>query len=84
MLVHLLPAMENGAILLSQNQIPEPNRHVFIFLYPTFCVQGHILSTAGDSLSCLSLLILLWRKDTKCGKSTLRATLDEGPRSRDQ
>jgi hypothetical protein len=51
--IYLVPAiMTNGAIMLSQNQIPEPNGHIFDFSSSNFfCAECHILSTAGDALT---------------------------------
>jgi hypothetical protein len=46
--VHLF--LSHGAIMLSQNQFPEPNQLVFTFLQRIlFTVQDQIPSTAGDA-----------------------------------
>jgi hypothetical protein len=52
MLLPLLLASANFAIMLSEDHFPEPNRHIFFgdFSSSNFNVQDHILSTAGDAL----------------------------------
>jgi hypothetical protein len=44
------PQQQTVAIILSRKQFPEPNPHILTFLHSILTVQGHILSTAGDSL----------------------------------
>jgi hypothetical protein len=39
----------NCAIMLSQNDLPEPNGHILTFLHPIF-LEDYILSAAGDAL----------------------------------
>jgi hypothetical protein len=39
--------------MLSQNQFPEPNRHIFVFSSSTLSVEDHILSTVGDAVITL-------------------------------
>jgi hypothetical protein len=41
-LLRILPATAKFAIMLSQNDFPEPNQHVLTFLHPIFdCAASH-------------------------------------------
>jgi hypothetical protein len=57
---YTLLATATGAILMSQNNFPEPNRHMVNLLHRlTFTVQDHTTSTTGDGLILVMQMILL-------------------------
>jgi hypothetical protein len=50
MLLGLLPANANSAIMLSQNHFAELNRHILSFLHSILLYMSIVLSNAGDAL----------------------------------